>query len=122
VRRLAARALGGCRHQADEAVPALVAALRDRAPEVRLSAIQSLGRLGAVAAEAVDPLLDLLWRDGLSLPARVAVVNALAAIGPAAAEAVAHFQTLLRVATDPALHRAVGKAVRRIAGAPVSAP
>ena len=46
--------------EAKEAIPVLVEALRDKEAEVRDSAAEALGALGADAREAVTALLDLI--------------------------------------------------------------
>ncbi len=58
LRALAARALGETRDAA--AVPALLEALRDPDDEVRLGAVQALGRIGRTAAPAVPVLREAL--------------------------------------------------------------
>lgn len=60
-RATAARALGEMRDEA--AVPALIQALKDTNPEVRLSVVQALGRIGPKAQGAV-PALRGMRADG----------------------------------------------------------
>ena len=67
------------------AVPLLVESLDDSVAEVRLAAAQTLGGLGAAAADSVERLTTLLTDPVTSC--RQAAVNALGAIGPVAAEA-----------------------------------
>src|SRR5215471_14014110 len=68
---------------ARRAVPALVARLDDRSPDVRAAACRSLGRLGAV--EAVEPIIAAGVRHAMPNPvARLALIG----IGPPAVDAV----------------------------------
>lgn len=57
LRAMAARALGEIRDRG--AIPALIGALRDRSPEVRIAAAQALGRFGPDASLAVPALKQL---------------------------------------------------------------
>jgi HEAT repeat protein len=86
-RGMAAELLGSLRHRA--AVPALAALLTDPAPEVRIVAARSLGRIGNPSA--VAPLLDSL--DGHRMPQQV-VAHSLIGLGQPAVnpliDALAH--------------------------------
>lgn len=68
------------------AVPALVRALREPDPKIRLRAVRILGRIGPDAEDAVDDLVHVLSDPQLAV--RKAAVRALGQIGPAAGEAV----------------------------------
>jgi HEAT repeat protein len=67
---------------AKAAVPALLAALRERGEPIRSLAAQALGRIGAKAREAVPALLELLRDKNDSL--RFDAAEALSRIGPGA--------------------------------------
>jgi len=68
------------------AVPALVTALRDPEPSVRLKAVEVLGRMGDDAQGAVPDLIRLL--DDSDADVRKAATRTLGRIGPAAQSAV----------------------------------
>jgi HEAT repeat protein len=83
VRSIAVEALAGVDAQPREVVPALVKALSDTAPIIRVYAARGLGRWGTNAQDAV-PTLVLFLRDPLP-HLRFAATNALKAIDPEAA-------------------------------------
>ncbi len=64
MRRIAAFALGKIGPAAKEAVPALIAALKDEDKDVRVYAASALGHIGPAAKEAV-PALEAAARDGV---------------------------------------------------------
>ena len=68
------------------AVPALITALRDPDPAVRLKAVEVLGRMGDDAAAAVPDLIKLL--DDPDPEVRKAAARTIGRIGPAAKAAV----------------------------------
>jgi len=68
------------------AVPALIEALRNLDPSVRLKAVEVLGRMGDDAAAAVPDLIKLL--DDPDADVRKAATRTLGRIGPAAKSAV----------------------------------
>jgi HEAT repeat protein len=76
----------------DVAGPALVAALRDRNPEMRAVAAVSLEKVGYVSPEAVPPLIAMLKQ---SSDERVRAARGLAVQGAAAKAAVAPLTALL---------------------------
>lgn len=92
------------------AVPLLIQSLDDSVADVRLSAAQTLGGLGAAAADSVGQLTTLLNDPVTSC--RRAAVNALGAIGPVAVEAT---QALTEAAGRD--HRRVRAAACRALGA-----
>jgi HEAT repeat protein len=92
------------------AVPLLTRSLDDSVADVRLAAAQTLGGLGAAAAESVDQLSRLL-NDPVTV-CRQAAVNSLGAIGPAA---VAATLSLTESAAND--HRKVRAAACRALGA-----
>jgi hypothetical protein len=82
------------------AVPALVTALRDPDPAVRLKAVEVLGRMGDDAAAAVPDLIKLL--DDPDPDVRKAATRTIGRIGPAAKAAVpALMQKLLESPSSP---------------------
>lgn len=83
-RKQAALMIAQKRAEAKEAVPALIAALKDADPVVRQFVAYALGEIGPGAAEAASALA-LALDDGES-PVRSAAAEALGAIGPAAKE------------------------------------
>jgi hypothetical protein len=87
VRRRGAFALGRISPPTDEAVTALGAALQDRDLVTRWYAADSLGRLGAEAAPALERLVFALTDSTNDNNVRRNVAKALARIGPAAAGA-----------------------------------
>ena len=81
--------------QEPQFVPALVQALQGGDPQVRLKAVEVLGRMGEGAQEAVPELMRLLNDPDVSV--RKAAARALGQIGPAAKDAVpALMQSLLQ--------------------------
>jgi len=92
------------------AVPLLIQSLDDSVADVRLSAAQTLGGLGAAAANSVGQLTTLLSDPVTSC--RQAAVNALGAMGPGAVEAT---QALTEAAGKD--HRKVRAAACRALGA-----
>jgi len=85
------------------AVPALIEALKNADPAVRLEVVEVLGRMGDEAADAVPSLLKLL--DDPDPGVRKAAARTLGQIGPAAKDAV------------PALMRALLQRAPQSAGA-----
>ncbi len=79
VRQSAARALGGFGAAAKSAAAALVGALKDPEPQVRLGAVDALLRLDARAPAAVATLADLLHSSDATL--RGQATNELKALG-----------------------------------------
>lgn len=92
------------------AVPLLTRSLDDSVADVRLTAAQTLGGLGAAAAESVDQLTRLL--DDPVTACRQAAVNSLGAIGPAA-----HAAMLSLAESAASDHRKVRAAACRALGA-----
>lgn len=82
------------------AVPQLVEALRSPDADVRLKAVEVLGRMGPEAADAVGTLVPLL--NDPDERVRKATIRTLGQIGPAAKEAVpALVERLLTPAATP---------------------
>ena len=120
VRRPACRLLGAC--EADGVVPLLVRGLSDGARSVREAALAALAQqrarlagasaplLREVRAAAVrDPALADAWAGALASEEPLAVSGAIAAL--AAAGAVRHVPTLLRLAEDDAQRPLVEEAL-----------
>jgi HEAT repeat protein len=91
VRRWALRALVAT--APSEAASVLSRCLDDGAVEVRLEAIDGLGRIGAASEKVIPRLLDLLGDPEIMVVQEV--IAALGMLGPAAAEAVPDLLTLL---------------------------
>jgi HEAT repeat protein len=89
-------------------VPDLIEALKDRA--VRERAARTLGRLAAIAKDAIRPLSDLLKDPERAM--RRAAVEALGAMGPEAVIAAPKLRELAR--TDAELAAAANAALDRI--------
>jgi HEAT repeat protein len=110
-----AAALAGLEPLTAAQVPALEAALGEKAPAVRLYAANALGKIGADAGSAVLPLRQTLKDDDAAV--RRAVIQTLGNLGPAAAAArpdllatlkgkeqrAAAADALLRIGPDAAL-------------------
>jgi HEAT repeat protein len=113
-REEAAKALG--RTMDERAVGPLVEALGREPPgsDLRQQIIASLGKLGAVAAEAVPLLIPMLrLDDGLAH----AVVVTLGAIGTGASAAVPHLKSMRsEVQGDDDLTRSIDDAIEEIDG------
>jgi HEAT repeat protein len=127
VRATAAFALGIT--STSNSVPFLVAALQDEDADVRSAAVRSLDRLGKLAGESVPSLVKLLsdqsYRQqyisndlSFSVPIRHDVLEALAAIGPAAAITVPYLEGITRreEAMDPGTHMRASFALMKITG------
>jgi hypothetical protein len=82
------------------AVPALVNALHDPDPTVRLKAIEVLGRMGDDAAPAVPDLIRLL--DDPNPDVQKSATRTLGRIGPAAKAAVPALMQKLFASPEPA--------------------
>jgi HEAT repeat protein len=63
VRSLAIQCVGSFGKEAEPAVPSLVRCLADEAVEVRLVAVEALGRLGSVARGALSALKETEKND-----------------------------------------------------------
>ncbi len=127
VRATAAFALGIT--STGNSVPFLVAALQDEDADVRSAAVRSLDGLGKLASESVPSLVKLLSDQSYrqqyisndfsrNVPIRHDVLEALAAIGPAAAFAVPYFEGLTRreEGIDPGTHMRASIALMKITG------
>jgi HEAT repeat protein len=128
VRRPACRLLGAC--EAEGVVPLLVRGLSDGARSVREAALAALAQqrarlagaaaaplLGEVrAAAARDPALADAWAGALASEEPLAVSGAIAAL--AAAGAVRHVPTLLRLAEDDAQRPLVEEALEGFPAGP----
>jgi HEAT repeat protein len=88
VRREAATALDGYKHEAALAIPQLMAALDDRSEDVRHVALYALAQAGPDVWPATAKLASLLNQQGLNQYERGQAAVALASIGPGAWEAV----------------------------------
>src|SRR5262249_7279828 len=80
-------------------VPALIKALKNKSPKVRISAAEDLGHIGAVKAsdakDAIPPLFDLMKKDK-NADVRKAAVAALGKMDPDPTEAVPAFMDALK--------------------------
>ncbi len=110
-RRRAAQDLAARGPQAVPATQALVVALRDRSPDVRLRAAEALGRVGAAAGAAASEPLAAALRDTDALVSAEAA-KALGLMGDAAApaagalgQALGHSQVAVRREAARALAR-----------------
>jgi HEAT repeat protein len=75
-------------------VPSLVKALKDKDPDMRYWAVQSLGHLGHMAKPAVPALIEALHDENEMV--RMGAAYALAELGPDATDAVPTLQSALR--------------------------
>jgi HEAT repeat protein len=112
------------------AVPLLSRALSDEDAEIRKTAAQSLGKIGAAAAEAIVPLIALLNRpyqrpSGSKLTkedqARNAAADALGKIGPAAADAVPSLINVMRDGRNRGFRHCAQVPLERIGAAAIPA-
>jgi HEAT repeat protein len=102
----------------NEAVPALIAGLKDTNAEIRLAASEALKQIGPAAKAAVPVLLADLKMPGGSYAQYAATLDTVAKIGEPSVVALA---TILREAPlDPALARAVVECLGKI-GPPAKA-
>jgi HEAT repeat protein len=108
----AADVLGQIGPPARAASPALVAALKDADPTVRLVAVQSVSKLAPEVPGAVPALVELFPDVG--------AVRALAGFGPAAADAVPRLTALLDD-PDPMVRRNACRTLGRVGAAAKSA-
>ncbi len=90
-----ARSVSVPKAPARDAVPHLIARLKDPNPSVRRAAAGDLGQIGAEAKDAVPHLVDLLLKDP-DKGVRRAAASSLGQIGPAAKDAVPHLVELLK--------------------------
>lgn len=98
--------------KAEAAVPALVAAMKDRDVSVASAAAAALGEVGRYSKEAVKALSDAVSK-GRDVHVRTAAAEALGKIGPAAAKAA---RALVAALTDeePDLRREAALALGRL--------
>ncbi|HEY7159489.1 MAG TPA: HEAT repeat domain-containing protein, partial [Gemmataceae bacterium] len=91
IREAALRALMRAGEGGEEALPELLARLKDEEPLIRELTIQAIGLLGPKARQAVPLLVDIVLHDPTDrwgYPFSKMAAQALGAIGPEAAEAV----------------------------------
>jgi HEAT repeat protein len=113
--------------EAREAVPTLIAALRDGDPLVRLHAAGAIGRIGPDARAAVPDLLALLRsRDEAivypkhavaphnSKPVALAAAIAIGKVGPEARAAVPELIAILKRPDNASIHAAVLRTLGRV--------
>jgi HEAT repeat protein len=112
----AARALRAVRPPAREVVPVMIRFLRE--PDVRWEAAQTLGEMGADAAEAIPALLNLLETAPTHRPSRTPSFAALALrkMGPAAVPGLV--QLLDHASSDARVNAAIALAGLGDAAAP----
>ncbi|MCY3018890.1 MAG: HEAT repeat domain-containing protein [Planctomycetota bacterium] len=107
--------------RAPAGLPALIAALKDEEPSVRLHAVLAIGRIGADAAPAVGALRETLREQragGIVLGPSAA--TSLGQIGPPAKAALPDLQPLA-ASTDPSTRASAAMAIWRIGGDPGTA-
>lgn len=100
------------------AVPALLKALHDPAPEVRQRAIQALTRVGRAAREVGPALVDVVKQAGDSPQLADSAVEALVSLGPAALPAVPALKAALADPDRAVTVRAADALSRMEAGRP----
>lgn len=108
----AALVLAGLGPQAKEAVPALLAVIDSREPEVRREVIMALGAIGPEAKGAVPALLEQLKSDDESL--LLTATYALGSMGEAAQLATPALRDQLQTTEDPFLHAVTAWALARL--------
>jgi HEAT repeat protein len=92
----AARSLGVLGPDARAAVPDLIGALHDPDAEVRMAAVFTLGQIGPAAADAVEPLMQLVTDYDRDPGTAIMAIDALGRIGPAARRVVPVFTAMVR--------------------------
>jgi HEAT repeat protein len=92
-------------------VPGLVKTLKDKDPNMRYWAAESLGHLGHVAKPAIPALIEVLKDEDKNV--RMGTAYALAELGPDAKEALPALQEALRD-TDKQVRDAAAYALKRI--------
>jgi HEAT repeat protein len=104
-------AAGCSSRKVDHSIPSLVQTLKDKDPNMRYWAAESLGHFGAEARTAVPDLVGALADEDKMV--RMGAGYALAEIGPAAADAVPALKEALK---DPAkeVRAAAAYALKRI--------
>jgi hypothetical protein len=104
VRQAAAWGIGSVRRQssaANQAIPALIAALKDGEQDVRFQAVLALKEMGADASNAVPAITRVLADVGVGAQTnsyfylRAAAASALGKIGPAALDALPELKAAL---------------------------
>jgi len=94
-RRYSALALAQIGASDRRVVPALAKSLEDDDPDVRIAALDALGRVGSAAADTIDEVIKLAVDQRETLAVREAALGAMARIAPA----------------DPAVNRTLVEAV-----------
>jgi HEAT repeat protein len=107
----AIRAIGG-----KKAVSVLMSTLKDKNPQVREAAAESLGELGPLSAPAVSQLVESLNDDDdvLSFYVRHAAAEALGKIGPSARSAIPHLERLQESDSDASVREIAADALKQI--------
>jgi HEAT repeat protein len=120
IRLQAARALGNLGPTARPAVPDLARSLEDRNQMVRVAAAAALVRLDRANAQALELLLQEASADS-PMEYRCRALEALEALGPAAAEAAPGIRKLLQ---DPSseVRRAADNILKQMAAPAAAAP
>ena len=119
VRLRAAKAIVAAGGPARLVLPTLIAALSEdlSAANMQLWPNEVLATLGSEAGPAVPALIERLRKEPLEPPLFGAVVT-LAAIGPAASEAIPALEDLRRIAFEEYFRTAIDEALDKIRGAP----
>jgi hypothetical protein len=86
------------RSASPDAVPAIIAALKDREPDVRAAAASMLGVVNPGPEGVVDALIEALADNSSQVPS--SAVGSLGALGPAAAPALPELLKLARSGED----------------------
>jgi HEAT repeat protein len=96
------------------AVQDLSESLQDKEPSVRVTAAQSLGRLGKSAKKAVPSLIEVVQKDKEALVVGAAIW-ALGEVGPGAEDALPALQKIIKEEDEP-LQKAATEAIDKIQG------
>jgi HEAT repeat protein len=102
------------------AVQDLTDSLQDKEPSVRVTAAQSLGKLGKSSRKAVPSLIEMVQKDKEPFVVGAAIW-ALGEIGPGAEDALPALQKIAKEEEEP-LQKAANEAIDKIQGKKPKAP